>query len=573
MADFSILKEARDLTQYLADYYTLRQQILPEYRNEDLSDPGNVIAQVLLGVADYLQLRADVEAAQFLLDRATRKSSFKSLLRLIGTDLTPPYAATADLLLTLSGPVLSEDLPIPKYAAFRAPQENIPFILLDENVFLPAGQMTVTVPVVQGYFGSETLGTSDGSANQIFYTSTINILQNDAQQTLNLTVGGVTWKAVTTLAFSKPEDKHYIFQRQSDGTGKFIFGDGRTGAIPPANQQISVSYVVGGGKIATLGPNSITEMLTPLMAGGNTLTVTVTNPTAASGGSDEESIAHARVVAPYWWRSQDRGVTLKDYEALATRYPGVLDARSSRTGLTTITTYILANSETGAPSSSLLNGVLSELKAKGMATNDVIVASASLVKVDVTVLVRAKPGFQTTAVSDRVIVATKEFFNPVSRKNAGEQLFGDPNGTGGHRYLFDYGALIDKQEGVENLDVLKFTRVPSPIFDPWTGDAYFSTPINVSSSTKDEDITLVFTGETTFSVSGSVSGPLGTGALDTPYISPNGEVGFTLKKGTDATKKHKYGDTAKFRVSPLVGNIKLKAEEVAVLGTLSVTVV
>lgn len=572
MADFSILKEARDLNQYLEDFYSLRKQILPEYRNEDLSDPGNAIAQVLLGVADYLQLRADVEASQFILDQASRKSSFKSLLRLMGTDLAPPSAATVDVLLTLTGQTLSEDLAIPKFHPFRAPEENIPFLLLSESEILPAGQRTVTISLTHGTFGSEVLGTADGAANQLYLVSTKNILQNAAQKTLSLTVGGVSWKAVDSLAFSLGSDTHYLFQHEADGTGRFLFGDGSNGAIPANGSQISVTYVIGGGKIATLGPGSVTEMVSSLTANGETLTFTVTNPAAASGGSDEQSIPHARLVAPYWWRAQDRGLALQDYEALARKYPGVLDARSRRTGLTTVTTYVLADSESGTPSTVLISGVLSELKAKGMATDDVTVSAATRVPVDVTVAIRAKAGHPTATVKDRAVTAAKGFFDLRARKTAGEVLFGASGATDGHRYLFDFGALLDAVEGVENLDVTRFTRVPSPIYDLWSGDAFFSTAIAVSNDTLDEEITIFFTAETAFSVSGDSSGPLGTGVLGTAFSSANAEVGFTLTKGPDATLKHAYGDTVRFRVSPLVDNIKLQPDEVAILATLSITV-
>jgi hypothetical protein len=565
--DFSILKDSRDTLSIYSDLLRLRKGILPEYTNEDLSDPGNTLLLLLSGVADYLHLRADIEAEQFQLDRAVRKSSVMALLNLIGTTIQPPVSATADLIVTLVNGALSEDLVIPKNTLFNAPEVSESFVSI-EDVTLPAGSTSVIVPVMHGSVKVETLGQSDGTANQIFVIPSDKIVQNNVQKTIKVIIGTQEWEVVDSLAFSTKDDRHLAYRRMADGTSQLICGDGINGKIPAEGDIVRVEFIEGGGTVGNVGAGKITEVSSVITLNGEVLSLSCTNPNPASGGADEQSLAQAKLIGPHVWRSQDRAVTLKDYEVLTKSVAGVLDARAKRTGLTVVTVYVAANNSTGNPSNTLLSIVKKFLEERKMTTDDLLVAAPKLAPVNVTISVIAKPGEDLSVVTRNVTIATKDFFDVTKRAANGEDLFGDPNGTRGHIYLFDYGAKIDNTNGVDKVNISAFTRSIVPNKVTWTGNADFS-DFAVSSSTVNEVITVVFYTTTTYMVKGSVSGALGTGVLDSVFSDRDGKISFKIKSGTQPMAP---GDTATFSVSPLVGNILLDSNEIAYLGTFSLTV-
>jgi predicted phage baseplate assembly protein len=123
----------------------------------------------------------------------------------------------------------------------------------------------------------------------------------------------VRWQRVDSFFESGPRGRHYTIDYQS---GKITFGDGRKGMAPPEgrNNVVARSYRVGGGSEGNVNPHSLTS-LTRAIA----YIDSVTNPLAAAGGADRESVAEAKARAPHTIKSRDRAVTAEDFEMLALR--------------------------------------------------------------------------------------------------------------------------------------------------------------------------------------------------------------------------------------------------------------
>jgi hypothetical protein len=64
---------------------------------------------------------------------------------------------------------------------------------------------------------------------------------------LTLTIDGEPWSETEDLTQSGPNDRHYVFDRD---TGQISFGDGKHGAVPAAgatfNLELSISREAGG---------------------------------------------------------------------------------------------------------------------------------------------------------------------------------------------------------------------------------------------------------------------------------------------------------------------------------------
>lgn len=123
----------------------------------------------------------------------------------------------------------------------------------------------------------------------------------------------VRWKRVDSFFDSKPQSRHYTIDYQS---GEVSFGDGNKGMVPPEGQNNIKArrYRIGGGSAGNVNPGTLTS-LTRAIA----YIDTVSNPLAAAGGTDRETVAEAKERAPHTIKSRDRAVTAEDFENLALR--------------------------------------------------------------------------------------------------------------------------------------------------------------------------------------------------------------------------------------------------------------
>jgi hypothetical protein len=115
------------------------------------------------------------------------------------------------------------------------------------------------------------------------------------------------------------------------------------------------------------------------------------------------------------------------------------------------------------------------------------------------------------------------------------------------------------------------TRQPNPTYQLWQTDGPTFSGFIVGKEAVDENWTVIWTGPTTFSVRGSVSGlQTNGGTIDVPYYSDNEEITFTLDSGTNVPQP---GDTAVFTTSPKLGNVPMGDTEIPRPGTISLPVV
>lgn len=116
----------------------------------------------------------------------------------------------------------------------------------------------------------------------------------------------------------------------TDRIGDFI-NNLSLGETLPANSTLYIQYRVGGGANTNLGSNTLkTVNLSDMFVNGanNTInnlvkrSLTVNNPIPALGGKDEPSIEEIRNLVRYNMASQNRAVTIKDYQARISLMPG-----------------------------------------------------------------------------------------------------------------------------------------------------------------------------------------------------------------------------------------------------------
>jgi uncharacterized phage protein gp47/JayE len=112
----------------------------------------------------------------------------------------------------------------------------------------------------------------------------------------------------------------FVVEVESNGVATLRFGDDTNGRNPEQNTSFTASYRIGNGTAGNLGAESLT-----LFAAAPGIACT-TNPLPASGGTDSETNDQIRRRAPQAFQTQERAVTMPDYEALAESNPQVNQA-------------------------------------------------------------------------------------------------------------------------------------------------------------------------------------------------------------------------------------------------------
>lgn len=148
---------------------------------------------------------------------------------------------------------------------------------------------------------------------------------------IDVTVNGEVWTQVDSLMLAAADDQAYSVKTLPVGSVLVTFGDGTFGAKLPTDGTIEVSYRTGGGVKGNIELNTISTSITGIIPSTfSPVTIIVTNTTSSGqGGRDAETLEEARVNIPYSARTNDRAVTLEDYQTIAQEYENVAYARSA----------------------------------------------------------------------------------------------------------------------------------------------------------------------------------------------------------------------------------------------------
>lgn len=194
-----------------------------------------------------------------------------------------------------------------------------------QYVQIDQGNQYVIHDFAQGRTNLEdTLGSSDGSANQRFITSKDYFISG----TMEVQVDGEVWTEVENFLSSLPTDKHYTIELGEDDRATVVFGDGQAGKVPPVGvNNISAEYRYGAEEDGNVGANTII-----VNKSGLTYINSLTNPRQASGwdagdAADEESLERAKIAGPASLRTRDVALGPDDVLYLMSHYTDSSGAR------------------------------------------------------------------------------------------------------------------------------------------------------------------------------------------------------------------------------------------------------
>ncbi len=483
----------KDYASILAALLELAADRLPEWTDQSPNDLGVMLLELLASMGDSLFYNQDRIAGESFLETAVERRSVVQLLRLIGYELSPPLAASADLTLLFPA-TFTGTVPIPSGAAFKttaaatggAPVSfqfiqrpltvdcsTLPLCAVDGQgrlgvdtqgrVVPPPAPLpktsTVyrayqTLPVVQidANVAGEIVASSDGSAGQRYALARAPVVDDTLTVSVNEGGGPASWTRVATLVDSLGTSAVYTVRRDENGRVWIEFGDGTYGKVPGrGSNNITATYSVGGGTKGNVGAGAIAKAVSAIPQ-----LKLVVNVGSAGGGADAEAIASAVLRGPQQFRSMGRAVTAADYVTLAKSF-GVAKAIAQSPGWNTIQLTV-APVGGGYASDTLKEDLLAFLDTKRIMTSIVAYPlDPRYVQVVIDATVTVRPQFSQKLVQQQVedVVSALLAFDNV---DFGQTL-----------YISNLYEVIQEIDGVLGVNILTFARLDDPAHPPAQG--------------------------------------------------------------------------------------------------------
>ena len=247
----------------------------------------------------------------------------------------------------------------------------------------------------------------------------------------------------------------------------------KTYGIAPSQTTLNVRYLTGGGVEANVPANDLATLnstVTFLNTGLATNTanyvfnsLAVTNPAAADGGGDGDTIEEIRQNSSANFATQLRNVTQNDYLVRALSMParyGVVSkayieptkAQSISAGesQSVLDLYILSynvNNQLTTTSLALKQNVITYLSQYRMVNDSVTIKDAFIINIGVNFDIIVLPNFNSNEVLTRCILALQEYF-AIDRWQINQPIV-----------LRDIYILLDRIEGVQTVKTINITNL------------------------------------------------------------------------------------------------------------------
>ncbi|MBM4796779.1 putative baseplate assembly protein [Streptomyces sioyaensis] len=272
---------------------------------------------------------------------------------------------------------------------------------------------------------------------------------------------GPPWTPRRDLLASGPCDRHVVGETDDDGVLALRFGDGRSGAAPRPGTRLCAEYRIGNGQEGNIGAEAVNRIASRVPGALEHVTG-VRNPLPATGGTDPEPVAEARLAAPREpFRGLLRAVTAEDYATLAAGRSDVQRAAATLRWNGSWYEAEVAVDPLGAPDPSprLLEEVRASLHRFRRIGHDVVTRPAVQVPLDVALDVLVGPH----SIADHVRAELLRRLLPGRGPDGGPGFF-DPDAlTFGTPVRA--GALIAlcmSVPGVRNAEVTRLRRLHAP---------------------------------------------------------------------------------------------------------------
>ena len=257
------------------------------------------------------------------------------------------------------------------------------------------------------------------------------------------------WTPQQDLLESGESDLAFVVEVEGNGTATLRFGDNTNGRAPDSGTAFTATYRIGNGTAGNVGAESIN------LKAAHPSVSKCWNPMAAGGGTDPETSDQIRRRAPQAFLTQDRAVTLADYEAQTETNTGVDQAVASMrwTG-SWYTVFVAVEPQGGGNLSPTLRSSLqNNLERYRLMGQDLELDSPDFVSLDIVLKVTVDPAYFRANVEQALLAVLGNKLLPNGQKG----LFYPDNFTFGETvYLGPVYAAARSVAGVTSVVATRF---------------------------------------------------------------------------------------------------------------------
>ena len=469
--DFATLREA--LVNYIKAAYPT------DYNNFVESDLGMMLVELVSYMGAIMSMKSDMLAHENFIHTAKDRDSVRKLFELVGISMKGPTSAQSVGQVSIENndeTLLNEDLlftPPERVFVVTSPQDQEPLtytmykstngvvdalseygadLLLTSSNWYTGTSSTWETVLLEGAFATQSGTLPD---TDTFKTITLEegpVVQNSTQIYIDsgdATYTGAYREVENLYQASSTNDKIFQVVYDDDYKAKILFGGGNDGLAPPTGASYFVTYRVGGGDRGNI-PNNYINALTTGTYNSAASSFRLVQQKIATGGSQAETVAHAKKYGPLTFKSQDRIVSLDDYIAYASRFVSPAGTTGKATAVTrkafssanVIDLFILekaTSTQLQKASLSFKNALLTAMESKKMLTDEVVISDGLIRTLDLVVTINLSKnlqGMESTIVTKVSRLINNYFLS--DNVDFGDQLvFADLN-----RVIFDADEVI-----------------------------------------------------------------------------------------------------------------------------------
>lgn len=286
----------------------------------------SIMLDVLAYNTHYRALYDNFILNEMFLDSASKRENVVSRAKELGYMPSSAKCAIATVAMTITNTVNGPSvLILPALSVFVASLSGATYqFITRESYSIIANGSTYTLPNIklyQGQYMTDRFNVSNGSKYQIkntnVDTSTLSIkVQDNAYSSVYR-----TYTLADSMVGIKSTDLVFWLKEIAGGLYEIEFGNGVIGSAVEAGNVIQAEYIITSGSIAN-------GAMLFNYSGGTVYNGTITMATTAAsfGGSEIETTDSVKFNAPRLYSTQNRAVTVEDYQNLV--YNLVPDAQS-----------------------------------------------------------------------------------------------------------------------------------------------------------------------------------------------------------------------------------------------------
>lgn len=533
------------IRSYQRSYQSIKAQLLEDLANikddngnqliTDLSD-GNILVIILsmfAAIAESLHFYIDNTAQESFLSTARKYDSVVKLGRLVDYHPKAATAARVDVRLNRNTSATGAVVTIPKGTEFQDTAGNT--WLSTRPVTMGAYVDHVNIPLIQHSFYnldkleglSLSIDTADTTKPFLSIMISLGSIEGGLyeQGTLQLEIDGKPWVEVTSFAYSKEGDRHFIVETDDDGIPYIIFSN-YVSSTSIGERITKASCYITQGSSGNVAANSITSV--PSIISSILETATIFNVEAAGGGTNYEDIQTLKQNIPLSVRTTGVAITKQDFIDQALLVSGVREVALEYECGKKMTLYVAAANGLIA-AEDILESVRNQLKPSLPISTELTVKSVgkNLMVLDIEVI--GKRGFTQDNINEEVMTALMTSYAP------------ENSSIGSSVRISDIYALVDNCKSVDYLHLNKFYVTPWPKLIVGYGVMEFST-FRIEKVSIKTTYLIVMTGDTVYTLYSVTGGfikkniPIST----TRIVDTHNQNTFTMALSGDLRPGNKY---------------------------------